>query len=43
MKAKTIFDSPPLIEKLIRQAALREIWRKHWAAFFRIGKLRQKH
>jgi hypothetical protein len=43
MKTKTIFDYPPLIEKLVRQAALREIRRQRWGAFFKIGKLRQKH
>jgi hypothetical protein len=43
MKTKPVFDYPPLIEKLIRHAALREIRRHRWAAFFKIGKLRQKH
>ena len=41
MKAKPICDYPPLIDKLIRRAALREIRRHRWAAFFRIGKLKQ--
>jgi hypothetical protein len=43
MKTKTIVDYPPLIEKLIHHAALREIRRQRWAAFFKIGKLKQKH
>jgi hypothetical protein len=43
MKTKTLFDYPPLIEKLIHHAALRELRRQRWAAFFKIGKLRQKH
>jgi len=41
MKTKAICDYPPLIDKLIRQAALCEIRRQRWAAFFRIGRLRQ--